>query len=132
VGFKRSLTCLKVLRHGTSGFTSSTKEGLLRIFIALKIHRLGWVRTRELWVQWKHTNHYTTEATITLQSHLFIFCLMKCNWTCSCAEVSRNGGGGGCWGLIEERGVAEPISHCGHASTFTRIEIDNICIGYLK
>jgi hypothetical protein len=32
----RSLTCRKILRHGTSGFTSQPKEGVLRIFIALK------------------------------------------------------------------------------------------------
>jgi hypothetical protein len=31
-----SLTCCKILRHVTSGFTSNTKEGVLRIFIALK------------------------------------------------------------------------------------------------
>jgi hypothetical protein len=35
--FKRSLKCSKILRHGTSGFTSHRKEGVLRIFIALKI-----------------------------------------------------------------------------------------------
>jgi hypothetical protein len=29
------------------------EEGVLRIFIALKIHRLGRVRTRDLWVQWQ-------------------------------------------------------------------------------
>jgi hypothetical protein len=34
--FKRSLTRCKVLRHGTSGFTSHPKEGVLWIFIALK------------------------------------------------------------------------------------------------
>jgi hypothetical protein len=33
---KWSLTCYKILRHGTSGFTSHPKEGVLRIFIALK------------------------------------------------------------------------------------------------
>jgi hypothetical protein len=33
---KRSLTCRKVLRHETSGFTSHQKEGVLQIFIALK------------------------------------------------------------------------------------------------
>jgi hypothetical protein len=33
---KRSLTCRKILWHGTSGFTSHPKEGVLRIFIALK------------------------------------------------------------------------------------------------
>jgi hypothetical protein len=33
---KGSLTCRKILRHGTSGFTSDPKEGVLRIFIALE------------------------------------------------------------------------------------------------
>jgi hypothetical protein len=33
---KGALTCRKILRHGTSGFTSHPKEGVLRIFIALK------------------------------------------------------------------------------------------------
>jgi hypothetical protein len=31
---KESLTCRKILRHGTSGFTSHGKVGVLRIFIA--------------------------------------------------------------------------------------------------
>jgi hypothetical protein len=35
-GFNGSLTCSKILRHGTSGFTSHPMEGVLRIFIALK------------------------------------------------------------------------------------------------
>jgi hypothetical protein len=34
--FKRSFTRCKILRHGTSGFTSHPKEGVLLIFIALK------------------------------------------------------------------------------------------------
>jgi hypothetical protein len=34
--FKKSFACRKILRHGTSGFTSHPKEGVLRIFIALK------------------------------------------------------------------------------------------------
>jgi hypothetical protein len=33
---KVSLTCLKILRHGTSVFISHPKEGVLRIFMALK------------------------------------------------------------------------------------------------
>jgi hypothetical protein len=33
---RTSLTCRKILRHGTSGFSSYPKEGVLRIFIALK------------------------------------------------------------------------------------------------
>jgi hypothetical protein len=32
----RSFTCCKILQHGTSGFTSYPKEGVLWIFIALK------------------------------------------------------------------------------------------------
>jgi hypothetical protein len=34
--FEISFTCRKILRHGTSGFTPHAKEGMLRIFIALK------------------------------------------------------------------------------------------------
>jgi hypothetical protein len=33
---KGCFTCRKILRHGASGFTSHQKEGVLRIFIALK------------------------------------------------------------------------------------------------
>jgi hypothetical protein len=33
---KGSLTCRKILRHGTSGLTSHPNQGVLRIFIALK------------------------------------------------------------------------------------------------
>jgi hypothetical protein len=33
---KSSLTCRKILRHGTSGFDFHPKECVLRIFIALK------------------------------------------------------------------------------------------------
>jgi hypothetical protein len=33
---KGSLTCRKILRHGTSGFTSHSKEGVLWIFNILK------------------------------------------------------------------------------------------------
>jgi hypothetical protein len=34
--FKRALTCRKILQHGTSCFTSHSKKGVVRIFIALK------------------------------------------------------------------------------------------------
>jgi hypothetical protein len=39
------LTCCKIFRYGTDGFTSPPEEGVLRIFIAL-----GRVQTREPWV----------------------------------------------------------------------------------
>jgi hypothetical protein len=35
--FNRTLTCHKILRNGTSGFTSHLKESVLRMFITLKI-----------------------------------------------------------------------------------------------
>jgi hypothetical protein len=49
---KGSLTCSKMLRHGTSGFTSHPKVccGFLS---PLKIHRLCRVWTRDPWVQWQ-------------------------------------------------------------------------------
>jgi hypothetical protein len=40
--FKRLLTCRKILQHGTFGFTSHPKEGVLRGLLSpLKIHRPG-------------------------------------------------------------------------------------------
>ena len=39
------------LRHGTDGFTSPPKEGVLRIFSPEKSDGFGWVRTRELGYQ---------------------------------------------------------------------------------
>jgi hypothetical protein len=39
------------------------REGVLRIFIALKIHRLGPVRTANFGPSGKHANHYTTKVT---------------------------------------------------------------------
>jgi hypothetical protein len=49
---------------GTSGFTSHPKEGVMRIFIALKksIPSVGF-EPATLGSSGKHTNHYTTEAT---------------------------------------------------------------------
>jgi hypothetical protein len=41
------------LRHGTDGFTSPLKEGILWILSPLKSIVLGWVWTREPWVQWQ-------------------------------------------------------------------------------
>jgi hypothetical protein len=60
---KRSLTCRKILRHGTFDFTSNPKEGVLRIFIALKVHRLGRVEPTTFGSSDKHTNHYYTKTT---------------------------------------------------------------------
>jgi hypothetical protein len=60
---KDLLTCSKILRHGTSGFTSHPKEGVLRIFIALKKSIASDFDPATLGSSGKHINHYTTEAT---------------------------------------------------------------------
>jgi hypothetical protein len=44
------LTSRKILRNVASGFTSHSKEGVLHIFITLKIHRLSQVWTHDPWV----------------------------------------------------------------------------------
>jgi hypothetical protein len=62
--FNRALTCRNISRHGTSSFTSHPKEGVLRIFIALK-NPLPWLGSnpQPLRSSGKYTNHYTTKAT---------------------------------------------------------------------
>jgi hypothetical protein len=52
------LTCRKILGHGTCGFTSDPKKGLLRILIAS-----AGFEPVNLQFNGNHTNHYTTEAT---------------------------------------------------------------------
>jgi hypothetical protein len=60
------LTFCKILRHEASGFTSPPMEGVLRIFITLKnLSPSVEFETANLGSNGKHTNHYTTEATIT-------------------------------------------------------------------
>jgi hypothetical protein len=49
VTFRDLLHAVK-LRHGTEGFTSPPKEGVLRIFFALKIRRLQPGANRQTWV----------------------------------------------------------------------------------
>jgi hypothetical protein len=55
--------CRKILRHGTAGFTYHPKEGVLRIFIALKNPSSWSVWTASLGSSSKLTNRYTTEVT---------------------------------------------------------------------
>jgi hypothetical protein len=60
---KRSLTCRKISRNGTSGFTSHLKEGVLRIFIALKKSiALAKFEPVTFGSSGKHNNHYTTKV----------------------------------------------------------------------
>jgi hypothetical protein len=59
---KESLTWHKVLRHGAGAFTSPQKQGVLRIFIALKNPLpLTGFEPVNLGSVGKHANHYTTE-----------------------------------------------------------------------
>jgi hypothetical protein len=46
-----SLTCRKILRRGTSGFTSIRLKAFCGFLSPLKIHPLGRVWTRDPWVQ---------------------------------------------------------------------------------
>jgi hypothetical protein len=58
------LTC-KILKHGVNGFTSSSTEGMLRIFIALKNPSpSNGIENTKLGSKGKHVSHYTTEADI--------------------------------------------------------------------
>jgi hypothetical protein len=47
------LRAVKSYDMGLSALLPIRQEGELRIFIALVIHRLGRVRTRNVWVQWQ-------------------------------------------------------------------------------
>jgi hypothetical protein len=66
--FKGSITCRKILRHGTSVFTSHPKEGVLRIFIALKSIALAGFKPATFGSSGKHTNQNTTKATLHAQT----------------------------------------------------------------
>jgi hypothetical protein len=46
------------LRHGTGGFTSPPKEGMLRIFSPEKSDGFGRDRTREIYIQLRWTENY--------------------------------------------------------------------------
>jgi hypothetical protein len=75
--FKRSLTCRKILWLGTSGFTSHPKEDLLPIFIALKSpSTLPGSNPRPFWSSGKHSNHYTTKATVWTLHQCFFHCCL--------------------------------------------------------
>jgi hypothetical protein len=89
VGGTVSLTCCKILRHGASFFTSHPKEGVLRIFIALKIHCLGRVWTRHPWCSGKHANHYTAEVTMTFVSNTLKRIVTLCCVTVLFHEVTH-------------------------------------------
>jgi hypothetical protein len=59
---KRSLTCHKVLRHGTDSFTSPPNEVVLRVFIVLKNSSpTARFKPANLGSNGRHANHYTTE-----------------------------------------------------------------------
>jgi hypothetical protein len=68
---KNSLTCRKMSRHGTDGFTSPLKEVVLRISIALKNASLsGGFEPANLGSNGKYVNHYITENDSETSLHL--------------------------------------------------------------
>jgi hypothetical protein len=51
--FKSSFTCRKILRQGTFRlYFLSERKVCCGYLSPLKIHRLGWAQTRNVWVQW--------------------------------------------------------------------------------
>jgi hypothetical protein len=59
---KGFLTCRKILRCGTDGFTTPPKEGVLRIFVALKNPLLSaGFKPSILGPNGKHAKYHTTE-----------------------------------------------------------------------
>jgi hypothetical protein len=95
--FKRSLTCRKILRHGTSGFTSIRRKACCGFLSPLKIHRLGRVWTPTFVSSGKHTNHYNTNATYE-RTVRFTLSLLHFRWVrfgrlCvrRCVSSSRGG-----------------------------------------
>jgi hypothetical protein len=65
-----SFKCRKFLWHGASGFTSRSKDGVLRIFITIKNLSSGF-EPATLGSSGKHTYHYTVEATKASCIHTF-------------------------------------------------------------
>jgi hypothetical protein len=56
-----ALTCRKIVRHGIDDFTSPPKEGLPRIFIALKNpSSFAGFEAANLGSNSKHANYYST------------------------------------------------------------------------
>jgi hypothetical protein len=63
--FKRFLCAVKSYDMGPSRFTSHAKEGVLRIFVVLKISiSLAVLEPATFGSSGKHTNNYTTKATL--------------------------------------------------------------------
>jgi hypothetical protein len=67
-------TCREILRHGDDGFTSLPKEGVLRIFIALKNpSSSARFEPENSGLNDKHDNHYTTDGDPSAESvYLFV------------------------------------------------------------
>jgi hypothetical protein len=62
--FNSSFSRHKILRHGTSGFTSHPKgRSAVDFYRALKSTALAGFEPDTFGPSGKHTNHYTTEAT---------------------------------------------------------------------
>jgi hypothetical protein len=73
------LICHKILSHGASGFTFPPKEGVLRIFVALKnpLPSVGF-QPANIGSRGKHANHHTTEDDWNNVKSLDRTCFLTC------------------------------------------------------
>ena len=86
------------LRHGTDGFTSPPKEGVLRIFFALKIRRLRPGLNPRTWVlkastlTLDHRSRYIYIYIYTYVCKVFktSLCTGRLQYSISCAETSAS------------------------------------------
>jgi hypothetical protein len=83
---KGSLTCRKIMRNGTSGFTSQPKEVALRIFIALKNPSPWpglnpWPLSPEAITLTTTPPRWHAAGYVSFKSYE-TYCLQKHDWTC--------------------------------------------------
>jgi hypothetical protein len=85
-----SLTCHKILSHGADGFTFPPKEGVLRIFVALKnpLPSVGF-QPANIGSRGKHANHHTTEDDWNNVKSLDRTCFHTCYPFCYTSDVKR-------------------------------------------
>jgi len=69
------------LRHGTDGYTSSPKEGVLRIFSPLKIRRLRPGLNPRTWVP-KASTLPLDQRSRYIYTYIYIYMLRLINYSC--------------------------------------------------
>jgi hypothetical protein len=88
-----SFTCRKA-RHGTGGFTSPPKEGVLRIFSPEKFDGFGRVWTRELGYQWPAPTPLLLHTVLWYFFHASVeavWSLERCVWFLLHSYITMHG-----------------------------------------